>query len=291
MNARTRWLLLATLCCPLPALAGGAPADAVIDEAYDCLIEPGSLVDVGSASRGIVSYLHVGRGEQVRFEQPIVELESTSERNALQLARTRAAMHSEVASRRADLELARLDRRRFDDPRARQLTTGKLRDEADARERVAHAPLVQAEESVRLRAIERQSMQNELDRRTIVSPLDGVVIAELVAPGELVFDTPVMRLAALDPLHVELVLEARLFGTVRIGDTARVVPELDDDAAHEAIVTIVDPMIDAGSGTFGVRLELANPERAIPAGQRCRVELVDAAPAAAMPSGGDEPSR
>jgi hypothetical protein len=35
----------------------------------------------------------------------------------------------------------------------------------------------------------------------------------------------------------------------------------------------VDRVIDAASGTFGVRLELPNRERKIPAGVRCRVRF------------------
>jgi membrane fusion protein, multidrug efflux system len=38
---------------------------------------------------------------------------------------------------------------------------------------------------------------------------------------------------------------------------------------------VVDPVIDAASGTFGVRLILANPNRTIPAGIRCSVEWHD----------------
>jgi hypothetical protein len=36
---------------------------------------------------------------------------------------------------------------------------------------------------------------------------------------------------------------------------------------------VVDRVFDASSGTFGVRLELPNPNGAIPAGVRCKVEF------------------
>ena len=38
-------------------------------------------------------------------------------------------------------------------------------------------------------------------------------------------------------------------------------------------MVLVDPMGDAGSGTFGARLSLPNPDHLIPAGMKCRVEL------------------
>jgi multidrug efflux pump subunit AcrA (membrane-fusion protein) len=40
---------------------------------------------------------------------------------------------------------------------------------------------------------------------------------------------------------------------------------------YDAKVTLIDQVIDAASGTIRVRLELPNPENAIPAGLRCYV--------------------
>jgi hypothetical protein len=36
---------------------------------------------------------------------------------------------------------------------------------------------------------------------------------------------------------------------------------------------VVDRVIDGASGTFGVRLEMRNPNGAVPAGAKCRVRL------------------
>jgi hypothetical protein len=53
---------------------------------------------------------------------------------------------------------------------------------------------------------------------------------------------------------------------------------------HKAQVKSLDRVIDAGSGTFGVRLELANPDFQIPAGLNCRVRF-PAEPAAGIGGG------
>ena len=41
----------------------------------------------------------------------------------------------------------------------------------------------------------------------------------------------------------------------------------------DTVVNIIDRVVDAASGTFGVRLELPNRKRDIPAGVRCRVQF------------------
>ncbi|CAN0204246.1 unnamed protein product [Phaeothamnion confervicola] len=43
--------------------------------------------------------------------------------------------------------------------------------------------------------------------------------------------------------------------------------------SFRARVTLVDKVIDAASGTFGVRLELPNPGGRVPAGIKCRVRF------------------
>ena len=44
----------------------------------------------------------------------------------------------------------------------------------------------------------------------------------------------------------------------------------------KATVDVVDPVIDAASDTFRVRLLLPNPRNAIPAGVRCSVHFPEA---------------
>jgi membrane fusion protein, multidrug efflux system len=72
---------------------------------------------------------------------------------------------------------------------------------------------------------------------------------------------------------VELILPVREFGRIKTGQRAWVIPEAPVGGKHEARVEIFDQMVDAASGTFGVRLTLPNPERKIPAGLKCRARF------------------
>ena len=67
---------------------------------------------------------------------------------------------------------------------------------------------------------------------------------------------------------------AARFGTVTKGMKAAVIPEFPGDQVHIAAVTIVDRVIDGASGTFGARLELPNPDHAIPGGLHCQVRFL-----------------
>ena len=73
---------------------------------------------------------------------------------------------------------------------------------------------------------------------------------------------------------METILPSSMYGKVRRGQRAVVVPEAPIGGRYETTVEIVDPVIDAASGTLGVRLLLGNRRGAIPAGVRCRVEFL-----------------
>jgi len=82
-----------------------------------------------------------------------------------------------------------------------------------------------------------------------------------------------LRVAQIDPLRVEVIVPAQVFGRITPGMTATIVPELAEYGEQIATVTIVDKLIDAASSTFGVRLELPNAEQQMPSGLRCLVRF------------------
>ena len=88
-----------------------------------------------------------------------------------------------------------------------------------------------------------------------------------------------MRVATLDPLRVEIVVPASLFGSIRTGAWLPVLPELPNATPRQAKVVLVDALIDGPSNTFRARLELPNANYEVPAGLRCKVELGAAAAA------------
>ena len=59
------------------------------------------------------------------------------------------------------------------------------------------------------------------------------------------------------------------------GMRAAIEPEFPVDASVIATVSVVDPVIDAASGTFSVRLDLPNPDGQIPGGLHCTVKFLE----------------
>jgi membrane fusion protein, heavy metal efflux system len=101
-----------------------------------------------------------------------------------------------------------------------------------------------------------------------------------VSAGERVDDKPLLRIAKVDPLRVQLVVPVAMYSQVRMGGNANVLPELPGAAAVAARVTMVDKVVDPASNTFRVHLELPNRDGALPAGLRCKAEFGAPPPAA-----------
>ncbi len=258
---------LLTLPATLPALAADGAAT------YECLVEPMVITDVGSPVQGVIEELKVDRSQFVKRGQPIAQLKSDIERSTLEQAKARARMESEIRARAADLKLAEHSMKRMDNLHKQKMIPEQQRDEAFAQLQVASAALNQARENYRLLQHELRRAEEVLAQRTIRSPVEGVVVAHTAFPGEFVYENPIMTIAQLDPLRVEVILPARMFGQFKPGDTATVHPEIGTEAPLVAQVEVVDRLLDTRSGTFGVRLRLPNPDLAIPGGQKCQLQF------------------
>lgn len=242
---------------------------------YDCLIEARQTIEIRSPVDGLVESVRVQRGEVVRKGQVLVTLESGPEQAALAIARSKAGMTGPVEAARARVEFAKTKEKRQAELYQQKYVSSSALDEARTERRLAESELQVAVENQKLADLEVKRNQELLRLRTIRSPFDGVVVDRLLDPGEFAatnIKEPILKLAEIDPLNVEVVLPATMFGRIRKGDRAEVTPETMS-RRFPAQVSIVDRVIDGASGTFGVRLELRNPGGGIPAGAKCRVEF------------------
>ena len=243
---------------------------------FDCLIEARQAIEIRSPVEAVIDRVYVKRGDTVRKGQLLVTLASGPERAALELARSRATMQGETKAAEARLDIAQKKAARAEELFKQSFISENALDEARAEQQLAVEELRRVRETQRLNELEAMRAGEVLAMRSIRSPLDGVVVEVMLKPGEfgaITFKDPIMKLAELDPLHVEVVLPVSEYGQVKPGQKALVMPEAPVGGRYETAVKLVDKVIDAASGTFGVRLELRNRKFEIPAGVRCRVSF------------------
>lgn len=209
--------------------------------ASTCLVVPSLEVNVGTPVDGVLEVVNADRGDLVERGQLLARLNSGVE----------SAAASYVA---AKVEFGTRKRDRNEDLRRQQLISEQELDEIETERSLAQLELREREEQLRL--------------RSIVSPMRGVVVERFRGRGDMVSREKIFRLAQLDPLHVEAVIPAQMFGKVKLGQKGKVGLELIGTEV-QATVSSVDRVIDPASGTFRVRLALPNPKYEIPSGLRC----------------------
>src|SRR4030095_12134449 len=106
---------------------------------------------------------------------------------------------------------------------------------------------------------------------------NGVVMERTMHPGEVsemgTGRRAILKIAEVDVLYIEVLLPSNLYPALKVGMPAEVMPEPPLAGAYRAKLKVVDRGLDAASGTFGVRLEMENPGRKLPAGVRCKARF------------------
>jgi len=221
-------------------------SDVKFGDLMECLVEPHLIANVGSPVEGIIESILVGRGDVVKKGQLIAKLKSSVEVSTLNLKQA----HWEFGQRKV--------------ARNKELFSQNLISESEKDELITQTEIAKLEFEL------QQEIVNEL---YIKSPLTGVVLTRFLAPGEQVGQGKILSVAQLNPLNVEVVVPAVMFDAIKNGLTGNVSLASEGDVNHKARVVAVDPIIDAASRTFAVRLQLLNPRNKIPAGINCLVRF------------------
>lgn len=210
--------------------------------ALDCILVPNKTIEVSSPVEGVLDRLLIERGDRVHKGQRIMQLHSEIEQAQVALAKERAFFGDRTVARNDQL--------------------GELLSDHEKDEIFTDAQMAK---------LELQEIETRLQMKTLKSPISGLVIETHREEGEFVSEEPVVTIVSIDPLYAEIVAPVSFLGKVEKGDIATLDLEYLDKQGLQAKVKTVDPVIDAASGTFRIRLELPNPKAAIPSGLRCKV--------------------
>jgi len=258
----------------LVAAAFGAPA---LGAEFDCLIEPRQTIEIRSTVEGLIERITVDRGDLVTKGQVLVTLDAAVERASADLAKQRSQLEGAIRSGESRVDYSSRKHERQEELFKQKFISAQARDEAATERRLAEAEHKEALDNRRLAELELARQNELLKLKTLRSPFAGVVVERLMHPGDVaeagVGRKPILKLAEIDVLYVEVVLPVDAYGKVKSGHPVEVLPEAPIGGRYAATVRVIDRVLDAASGTFGVRLELPNPQRRLPAGVRCKARF------------------
>jgi len=249
----------------------------------NCRIEPHVRVDVSSPAEGVVAEVLVQKNQRVEKGQILARLEASLEAATVELRKLQSELESDVDAQQLAFKFAERNLKRVKGLYEKKAASFAELDKAKTEHELAAQQLQQARDRKRQADLEHKRALADLERRTILSPIDGVVVQRYKEPGEHIYFEPVLEIAQLDPLKVEAFAPAKLYGKIKQGMNAVVRPELSIARdSYNAQVAEVDKVIDAPSNTFGVTLSIPNPRLELPSGLKCRLTFPDLANQAAL---------
>jgi len=211
-------------------------------------LQPTNQVDVGSELSGIVAQVFVDENDRVHAGQVLAMLDLSRLRDAVE--RSRAALaaaqaqvlqaEATVAEKRA--ALGRLQRV-YRQSEGAFISSSDM-DAADANAKRADADLASARAAVTQARAALSSDETNLAKASIRSPIDGIVLAREVEPGQTVaasFQAPVLFTLAEDLAKMELhvdVDEADV-GRVAVGQDATFTVDAWPGRRYEAVINRV----------------------------------------------------
>lgn len=241
---------------------------------HETFAEPYRTVQVATTDLGIVREVLVREGDEVEPDQPLVKLDDELVKASLAIAQQNLESRGTLNSAEAELRLHTSRVEKFE----ALVKTGHARSEELDRARmerdVSAARVLTAQETNRVRQRELERIQIELQRRTVKSPIQGVIsklhreVGEFVAPT----DPVVITMVQLDPLLATFSLKPAQANLLRVGQPVQVrLASLERPVNAE--VELVSPMTDARSGTVRVKVRIPNPQRLCRSGDRCTLLL------------------
>lgn len=235
----------------------------------DCLVRPEMYIELSSPVDTTLKAIKVNVGDTIVTGQPLVQLEDSVERAKVALAKQQASSNSEIENRKIQLQFAKRNLQRMQELYEKNSVSLFERDKAQAEVSLAKIELVKARENKKLAQLNLEKTQTELALRTITSPIDGIIIDSYVKIGESVSNRPIMKIAQINPLRVELIAPTEYFGLLQKDMQVEVYPERPANKMYKATVTVVDQLIDPASGSFTIRMSLPNPGDELVGGVNC----------------------
>jgi HlyD family secretion protein len=225
------------------------------------LLEPSSeSIAIGSHRSGVVTKVNVIAGDKVTKEQVLFTLDHrdlTAQRktSVAQLAQATADRQStEVLLNQAKRRLA--SAKSLSDQRA--LATEERDDRASELARL-EAQLASSEAAIALAQAGLETVETEIIRSTVTSPIDGTVLQVRVREGEFIeggsSNDPRLIVGRIDPLHLRADIDEFEIARLKSGAKAIASPRGDAERTYELEFVRFEPFVIPKKSLTGDSME------------------------------------
>lgn len=213
--------------------------------AAEGVLLPFKEVTVSSAVVGILAEVNVKEGDTVKMDELL------------------ARLVDRVETKEAERSGKVLEQKEFAAQGTQNLFNDKVVSEGEAIEKRLDRDVAQLQQQIAL---------EQLDRRKIRSPLNGLVVEKKKEAGEAVDENePVFRIIDISRVYLQVFVEAGVALSLQGGQAVVVhFPEYQN-LERPGTVDFIDPRIDGASGLVRLKILIDNTDRKLIAGMRGQV--------------------
>ncbi|WP_313056083.1 efflux RND transporter periplasmic adaptor subunit [Pseudomonas lopnurensis] len=244
------WLAYRQLYAPAPG-AGLLTAEVRPANIEQTVVATGTLeafnqVSVGAQVSGQVEALHVDFGDQVKAGDPIAEIDSLPQQNALANAKASLAnVKAQRAAQQAMLKQAQLAFERQQKMLAQNASARGDYEAAEAELASTRAQIVALDAQIEQAQIQVSTAELDLGYTRITAPIDGTVVGMVVKQGQTVNSSQsaptLVKIAQLDRMTVKAEISEADVVKVKPGMDARFTILGEPDKPYRATLRMIEP--------------------------------------------------
>ncbi len=159
----------------------------------NCRIEPSVVVEMASPIEGVISEVLVDKNDVVKKGDVVARLDASLETATAELRRVQAELTSDVQAQQLAVEFSNRALIRVQGLYEKKAASFSELDKLKTERAIAQQQLQQALDRKRQAELEHKRALADLQRRTLLSPIDGVVVDRLKEPGEHIDFDPVLK--------------------------------------------------------------------------------------------------
>lgn len=248
-------------------------------QTFEGFTEPDIELKIAAPESGVLASLQVKEGQKVEKNQVLATLDNRVLEAALNIAKAKqhlsGKLNSAIATQR--LHQSRLERLKplLEQGAAQQTEIDQTRAELE----VAKANVQTAKEEQHINSLEVKHIEAQIERRTLRSPIEGIVteihkkVGESVIGGTTANDQHILTLVRVNPLVVTIHIPTAVAMNVSVDQKAQILfPDYSVEPAQGQIF-FVSPVTNAGSDTVKVKIKLINQDVKLRSGMKCLVNL------------------
>ncbi|MBI4402256.1 MAG: efflux RND transporter periplasmic adaptor subunit, partial [Nitrospirae bacterium] len=251
---------------------------------YTADIQPYQQVNLFSRVDGYIAKLHVDKGDLVKPNQLLVEIDHTDYLHAVNRAKANlAAARADVLRQEANIRNAKLTLNRMQALIKDQFVSQQDLDTAQVNYDVAVAQLESFRATVKQMEVALQQAETNLTYSYIRAPFAGYIAERNLDPGAYVTGSTaststmsrgILTLHEIETVRTLIEVVEKDIPLVKIGQKAEVRAEAYPDRVFAGEVTRVVQALNRATRTMTVEVDLPNHDHALKGGMFARVEVV-----------------